>query len=147
MKLVLASKNKKKLVEMQRILSDLGVEVVLQADLGIDVDVEETGTTFTENARLKAEAVMKASGLPAIADDSGLCVDWLQGAPGIYSARYGGVETDEDRYRLLLQNMRGALNRAAHFLVILKTISCLICSKMVPLRQQKNMLLSSLTVN
>ena len=115
MKLVLASKNKKKLVEMQRILSDLGVEVVLQADLGIDVDVEETGTTFTENATLKAKAVMEASGLPAIADDSGLCVDWLQGAPGIYSARYGGVETDEDRYRLLLANMRGATNRAAHF--------------------------------
>jgi XTP/dITP diphosphohydrolase len=58
---------------------------------------------------------MEASGLPAIADDSGLCVDWLQGAPGIYSARYGGVETDEDRYRLLLNNMRGATNRAAHF--------------------------------
>ena len=115
MKLVLASKNQKKLVEMQRILSDLGVEVVLQADLGIDVDVEETGTTFTENATLKAKAVMETSGLPAIADDSGLCVDWLNGAPGIYSARYGGVETDEDRYRLLLQNMRGSTNRAAHF--------------------------------
>ena len=115
MKLVLASKNQKKLVEMQRILSDLGVEVVLQADLGIDVDVEETGTTFTENATLKAKAVMEASGLPAIADDSGLCVDWLQGAPGIYSARYGGVATDEDRYRLLLANMRGSTNRAAHF--------------------------------
>jgi len=115
MKLVLASKNKGKLKEMQAILSDLGVEVVLQADLGIDVDVEETGTTFAENSMLKAKAVMEASGLPAIADDSGLCVDWLQGAPGIYSARYGGVETDEDRYRLLLQNMRGALNRAAHF--------------------------------
>ena len=115
MKLVLASKNQKKLVEMQRILSDLGVEVVLQADLGIDVDVEETGTTFTENATLKAKAVMEASGLPAIADDSGLCVDWLNGAPGIYSARYGGVETDEDRYRLLLANMRGSTNRAAHF--------------------------------
>ena len=115
MKLVLASKNKGKLKEMQAILSDLGVEVVLQADLGIDVDVEETGTTFAENSMLKAKAVMEASGLPAIADDSGLCVDWLQGAPGVYSARYGGVETDEDRYRLLLQNMRGALNRAAHF--------------------------------
>ena len=115
MKLVLASKNKGKLVEMQAILSELGVEVVLQSELGIDVDVEETGTTFTENAELKARAVMEASGLPAIADDSGLCVDWLQGAPGIYSARYGGVETDEDRYRLLLNNMRGALNRAAHF--------------------------------
>ena len=115
MKLVLASKNKGKLAEMQAILSELGVEVVLQSELGIDVDVEETGTTFTENAELKARAVMEASGLPAIADDSGLCVDWLQGAPGIYSARYGGVETDEDRYRLLLNNMRGAMNRAAHF--------------------------------
>ena len=115
MKLVLASKNKGKLVEMQAILSELGVEVVLQSELGIDVDVEETGTTFAENAGLKAKAVMEASGLPAIADDSGLCVDWLQGAPGIYSARYGGVETDEDRYRLLLNNMRGATNRAAHF--------------------------------
>ena len=115
MKLVLASKNKGKLVEMQAILSELGVEVVLQSELGIDVDVEETGTTFAENAGLKAKAVMEESGLPAIADDSGLCVDWLQGAPGIYSARYGGVETDEDRYRLLLNNMRGATNRAAHF--------------------------------
>ncbi len=115
MKLVLASKNKGKLVEMQAILEELGVEVVLQSELGIDVDVEETGTTFTENAMLKARAVMEASGLPAIADDSGLCVDWLNGAPGIFSARYGGVETDEDRYRLLLNNMRGAMNRAAHF--------------------------------
>ena len=115
MKLVLASKNKGKLKEMQAILGELGVEVVLQANLGIDVDVEETGTTFAENSRLKAKAVMEASGLPAIADDSGLCVDWLQGAPGVYSARYGGVDTDEERYRLLLANMRGALNRAAHF--------------------------------
>ena len=65
MKLVLASKNKGKLVEMQAILSELGVEVVLQSELGIDVDVEETGTTFTENAGLKAKAVMEASGLPA----------------------------------------------------------------------------------
>ena len=115
MKLVLASQNKGKLKEMQKILGDLGVEVVLQSDLGLQLDVEETGTTFAENSMLKAKAVMEASGLPAIADDSGLCVDWLQGAPGIYSARYGGVATDEDRYRLLLENMRGALNRAAHF--------------------------------
>ena len=115
MKLVLASKNKGKLAEMQRILADLGVEVVLQSDLGIDVDVEETGTTFAENAELKAKAVMEASGLPAIADDSGLCVHWLNNAPGIYSARYGGVGSDEERYRLLLQNMRGATDRSAHF--------------------------------
>lgn len=67
---------------MQAILGELGVEVVMPSDVGVDVDVEETGTTFEENAALKANAVMAASGLPAIADDSGLCVDWLQGAPG-----------------------------------------------------------------
>ena len=115
MKLVLASQNKGKLKEMQKILGDLGVEVVLQSELGINVDVEETGTTFAENSMLKAKAVMEASGLPAIADDSGLCVDWLNGAPGVYSARYGGLDSDEARYRLLLENLRGATNRAAHF--------------------------------
>ena len=115
MKFVLASQNKGKLAEMQSILGELGVEVVLQSDLGLRVEVEETGTTFAENSMLKAKAVMEASGLPAIADDSGLCVDWLNGAPGVYSARYGGVETDEERYQLLLNNLRGATNRAAHF--------------------------------
>ena len=90
MKLVLASKNAHKLVEMRDILSQLGVEVVLESEVGVDVDVEETGATFEENAFLKARAVMEASGLPAIADDSGLCVDALNGAPGVYSARYGG---------------------------------------------------------
>ena len=115
MKLVLASQNKGKLKEMQAILGELGIEVVLQSDLGLAVDVEETGTTFAENATLKAKAVMEASGLPAIADDSGLCVDWLQGAPGIYSARYGGVDSDEERNQLLLSNMKGALDRSAHF--------------------------------
>jgi len=92
MRFVLASQNKHKLVEMQDILSAHGIEVVLQAELGLHVDVEETGTTFAENAMLKAQAVMKASGLPAIADDSGVCVDALNGAPGVYSARYGGPE-------------------------------------------------------
>ena len=75
MKLVLASKNKKKLVEMNEILSHLGIEVCSEAEAGVDVEVEETGTTFEENSLLKARAVMEASGLPAIADDSGLCVD------------------------------------------------------------------------
>ena len=88
-KLVLASKNQKKLVEMNEILSHLGIEVCSEAEAGVDVEVEETGTTFEENSLLKAEAVMKASGMPAIADDSGLCVDALNGAPGVYSARYG----------------------------------------------------------
>ena len=116
MKFVLASQNKHKLTEMQSILSAHGVEVVLQSDMGLHVDVEETGETFAENAMLKAQAVMKASGLPAIADDSGVCVDALNGAPGVYSARYGGPELDDaGRYRLLLSNMHGAKTRAAHF--------------------------------
>ena len=116
MKFVLASQNKHKLVEMQAILSAHGVEVVLQSDMGLHVDVEETGSTFAENAMLKAQAVMKASGLPAIADDSGVCVDALNGAPGVYSARYGGPELDDvGRYQLLLNNLRGAADRTAHF--------------------------------
>ena len=90
MKFILASQNKHKLVEMQSILAAHGVEVVLQGDLGLHVDVDETGTSFAENAMLKAKAVMEASGLPAIADDSGVCVDALNGAPGIYSARFCG---------------------------------------------------------
>ena len=100
MKLVLASKNAHKLVEMRDILSQLGVEVVLESEVGVDVDVEETGATFEENAFLKARAVMEASGLPAIADDSGLCVDALN---------------DVGRYRLLLENMRGQLDRRCRF--------------------------------
>ena len=120
MKLVLASKNQKKLKEMSDILSQLGVEVVLQSQVGVDVDVEETGTTFEENSLLKAKAVMEASGLPAIADDSGLCVDALNGAPGVYSARYGGPELDDvGRYRLLLENMRGQSPRTARFVSVI----------------------------
>ena len=116
MKMVLASKNAHKLVEMKAILSQLGVDVVLESDVGVDVDVEETGTTFEENSLLKARAVMEASGLPAIADDSGLSVDALNGAPGVYSARYGGEGLDDKgRYTLLLNSMRGQTTRAAHF--------------------------------
>lgn len=115
MKFVLASHNKGKLAEMQAILRELGVEVVLQSDLGLSLEPEENGGTFTENARIKARAVMEASGLPAIGDDSGLCVDALNGAPGVYSARYGGLDDDAARYRLLLQNMRGSMTRSAHF--------------------------------
>ena len=122
MKFVLASQNRHKLEEMRSILSAHGVEVVLEADLGLHVDVEETGETFAENAMLKARAVMAASALPAIADDSGVCVDALNGAPGVYSARYGGPELDDTaRYKLLLENMRGARSRTAHF------TSCIAC--------------------
>ena len=116
MKLVLASQNKKKLKEMNEILSALGVEVCSQADAGVDVDVEETGTTFEENSLLKAKAVMEASGMPAVADDSGLCVDALNGAPGVYSARYGGEGLDDaGRYRLLLSSMPRGGTRTAKF--------------------------------
>ena len=105
MKLVLASKNRHKLVEMQTILGQLGLEVVLESEVGVDVDVEETGVTFMENAILKAKAVCEASGMAAIADDSGLMVDALNGEPGVYSARYGGKDSDAARTAYLLENM------------------------------------------
>lgn len=115
MRFVLASRNRGKLAEMAELLQGLGVEIVLQSELGLDIEVEETGETFQDNARLKARAVMEASGLPAIADDSGLCVAALGGGPGVYSARYGGDITDEEKVQLLLGNMRGAPTRAAYF--------------------------------
>ena len=113
---VLATHNPGKLAEMKAILSGLGVEVISPAEAGIEVDVEETGATFAENAMLKAKAVCAAAGLPAIADDSGLCVDALNGGPGVYSARYGGEELDDrGRCMLLLNSMRGQSTRVAHF--------------------------------
>ncbi|MBQ6890852.1 MAG: RdgB/HAM1 family non-canonical purine NTP pyrophosphatase [Oscillospiraceae bacterium] len=102
MKVVLASKNRHKLVEISRILEKLDIQLVLQSELGVDIDVEETGTTFEENSFLKAQAVMQATGLPALADDSGIAVDALNGEPGIYSARYGFDDTLDDWGRLLL---------------------------------------------
>lgn len=115
-KFVLATHNPGKLAEMKAILSGLGVEVLSPAEAGVEVDVEETGSTFAENAMLKAKAVCAAAGLPAIADDSGLCVDALNGAPGVYSARYGGEGLDDrKRCLLLLRNLRGQTTRAAHF--------------------------------
>ena len=106
MKVVLASKNKHKLEEISQITKQFDMELVLQSELGVDIDVEETGTTFEENSLIKAEAVMKATGLPALADDSGIMVDALGGAPGIYSARYGFDESLDDwgRLQLLLKN-------------------------------------------
>ena len=115
-KFVLATHNPGKLAEMKAILSGLGVEVISPAEAGVSVDVEETGATFAENAMLKAKAVCAAAGLPAIADDSGLCVNALNGGPGVYSARYGGEELDDrGRCMLLLNSMRGQSTRVAHF--------------------------------
>lgn len=106
MKVVLASKNKHKLEEISQITRKFGMELVLESDLGVDIDVEETGSTFEENSFLKADAVMKTTGLPALADDSGIAVDALNGEPGIYSARYGFDESLDDwgRLQLLLKN-------------------------------------------
>ncbi len=107
MRIVLASKNPHKLKEISKITEQFGMELILQSELGLDLDIEETGTTFEENSLLKAKAVMEATGLPAMADDSGIAVDALHGEPGVYSARYGFDDTLDDRGRtaLLLKNM------------------------------------------
>lgn len=119
-KFVLASHNPNKLREMSEILSRLGLEVISPAEAGADIEVEETGTTFEENSLLKARAYMERTGLPAVADDSGLCVDCLNGGPGVFSARYGGEGLDDaGRCRLLLENMRGQMPRTAHFVSVI----------------------------
>ena len=109
MDFILATNNMKKLAEMQRILSPLGVNVVTAKMLGITLeDVEEDGDTFEANAKIKANAACKATNMPAIADDSGLCVDYLDGAPGIFSARFGGDHgNDELNNDLLLEKLDG----------------------------------------
>ena len=125
MKMVLASNNKGKLVELQAILGELGIEVVLQKNLGLDLDVEETGETFEQNAILKARAVMEAAGIPALADDSGLCVNALQGKPGVYSHRWGNLDTDEQRNAYLLEHLRNVPDeaRGAQFVSVITCVS------------------------
>ena len=114
MKIVLASGNAGKLVEMREILGD-GFELVAQGDLGI-ADVDETGKTFVENAILKARNASRASGLPALGDDSGICVDALDGAPGLYSARYAGSHGDaKANIAKLLDALRDKPDRSAYF--------------------------------
>lgn len=98
MKVLIATHNLKKKAELQRILTPLGIEVVTADDIGINLtDVEETGTTFEENSLLKAQSGCDESGLPCVADDSGLAVDYLGGAPGVYSARYAGEHGDDEK--------------------------------------------------
>ncbi len=126
MRIVLASKNNHKLKEINRITEKFGIELVLQSQLGVDLDVEETGTTFEENSLLKAKAVMEATGLPALADDSGIAVDALNGEPGIYSARYGFDESLDDmgRVNLLLKNMENVPDgsRQAKFVCVITLV-------------------------
>ncbi|NQU29797.1 MAG: RdgB/HAM1 family non-canonical purine NTP pyrophosphatase [Anaerolineae bacterium] len=107
LKLLLASQNPGKLIEMKFILQDLPIEIITPADLGLDLHVEENGQTYASNAALKAKAFMQASGLIALGDDSGLEVDALDGAPGLFSARYapGPNADDGDRRNFLLKNL------------------------------------------
>ena len=127
MKVVLASKNRHKLEEISQITRKFDMELVLQSELGVDIDVEETGTTFEENSFLKADAVMKATGLPALADDSGIAVDALNGEPGIYSARYGFDPTLDDwgRLQLLLKDTEGVPDgqRQAKFVCVITMVT------------------------
>lgn len=124
MDFILATNNMKKLAEMQRILSPLGINVVTAKMLGKQLeDVEEDGKTFEDNAKLKARAACKEMNMPAIADDSGLCVDYLDGAPGIFSARFAGEHgNDEKNNDLLLKKLDGVPleKRTAHYV-------CAIC--------------------
>lgn len=121
MKLVLASSNAGKLVELRDLLGDTGIELVAQTDLGVE-DIEETGSTFVENALLKARHASAVTGLPALADDSGICVDALGGAPGLYSARYSGRHGDNEAN---IDKLLGALKdvpderRGAHFYAVI----------------------------
>ena len=117
MKLILASNNKNKLREFKSLVEALPVEVMGQREAGYELDVDETGATFEENAYLKAKALCDASGCIAFADDSGLMVDALNGEPGVYSARYGlGHDaSDEDRYNYLLSKLGDEKNRRARF--------------------------------
>ncbi|MEL4105542.1 XTP/dITP diphosphatase [Oscillospiraceae bacterium WX1] len=122
MTFVLASNNQGKLSEMTAILSSCDISVISLAQAGIFQDVEETGQTFYENAFLKANAAVKATNQPAIADDSGLVVEALGGAPGVYSKRYGGAKNDDERNTLLLKNMNGVEHRGAKF------VSSIVCA-------------------
>ncbi len=126
MKLVVASNNKGKIREMKSILTPFGFDVISQSESGFNLDVEETGTTFEENSLLKAQALYDVCKCAVIADDSGLEVDFLNKAPGVYSARYGGENlTDIQRYQKVLKELDGVLiqNRTARFVCVITFIS------------------------
>ena len=123
-KLILASNNAKKLRELRELFAGSGVEVLSQREAGCNFGAAETGSTFEENAFLKAIAVTDMTGMAAVADDSGLCVDALDGAPGVYSARFTGnhEDSDEARNRYLLEKMKDTEQRSARF------VSCVCCT-------------------
>lgn len=116
MKLAIATNNTHKLQEIRAILGNSFDALLSLNELGIDIDVEETGTTLEENAIIKASTICKLCGMPTLADDTGLMVDALNGAPGVYSARYAGEDhNDKNNRTLLLKNLKNVENRNAHF--------------------------------
>lgn len=119
MRIIAATKNSGKVREISEILSKYEIEVISQKDAGIDVDVDETGSTFEENALIKARAVSMLCDEPVLADDSGLCIDALLGAPGVYSARYGGDLPYEKKIEKLLGELSGEKNRKAKFCCVM----------------------------
>ncbi len=126
-KFIIASNNKNKAAELDRILNPLGITAVTAKSEGVSLDdVEETGETFAENAMIKAKAAFEKTGLPSVADDSGLVVDALSGAPGVYSARYAGENaTDQQLIEKLLKNLEGVemKDRTANFV---SSICCIV---------------------
>lgn len=122
-KFVLASGNEHKLIEIKKVLKDFGIEIVTMAEVGLkDLEIIEDGDTFEENSFIKAEEVLKRTGLPTIADDSGLMVDYLNGAPGVYSARFAGEDvTYEDNNDKLLEVLKNVPEdqRGAKFVTVM----------------------------
>lgn len=121
MEIIIASNNKNKIREFKKIFEGSNIELKSLEEKGIDIDVEENGTTFEENALIKAKTIAKLTNMLAIADDSGLMCDGLNGEPGVYSARYAGPQhNDLDNNRLLLKNIKNVKNRKARYV-------CAIC--------------------
>lgn len=118
-KIIFASNNKGKIRELKDILSSLGIEVVSQREAGFDIEADETGTTFAENSAIKAKAIYELAKIPVLADDSGLCVDALDGQPGVYSHRFAGENaTDEEKCRYILEKLENVSDekRTARFI-------------------------------
>lgn len=116
MKIVLATNNKHKLEEIRAILDGCFEQLLSLSELGLDIEIEETGATLEENALIKAREIVRLTGMPALADDTGLMVDALGGAPGVYSARYAGeAHDDKSNRQLLLKNLENAPDRSSHF--------------------------------
>ncbi|AVV50467.1 RdgB/HAM1 family non-canonical purine NTP pyrophosphatase [Leptospira santarosai] len=115
-----ATNNQHKVKEVDSILFELGIQILTPKDLKISFNAEETGSTFAENALIKARELFRLTKLPSIADDSGICVSALGGEPGVYSARFGGPGLkDEDRALLLLEKMKGKSDRRAHYVCVI----------------------------